>query len=78
MENNLKTATAKAIKSIRLSKNLSQEDLASLCELDRTYISGLERQVRNPTVNTIQKIIDSVGVSERDFLRIVLEKLSEQ
>ncbi len=38
------------IRCIRLEKSMSQEDLADLAGLDRTYISGIERGVRNITI----------------------------
>lgn len=44
------------IKELRKHKNLSQEQLASLSELDRTYISGIERGKRNVSLLNIIKI----------------------
>jgi transcriptional regulator with XRE-family HTH domain len=35
---------------------LSQEDLAGIADLDRTYISGLERRRRNPTLKVLEKL----------------------
>jgi transcriptional regulator with XRE-family HTH domain len=74
----LQTSIAKAIKSIRTEKGMSQEELAHACELDRTYISGIERQARNPTVKTLEKIIASIDVSEADFLEIVLSIVNDE
>ncbi|MEA5504550.1 helix-turn-helix transcriptional regulator [Halotia wernerae UHCC 0503] len=39
----------KNIRAIRESKGLSQEELAELIEIDRTYIGGIERGERNVT-----------------------------
>lgn len=44
------------IRTLRLSKNLSQEDLAQICNLDRTYISGVERGLRNVSLLNIEKL----------------------
>jgi transcriptional regulator with XRE-family HTH domain len=44
------------VKGLRLSKKLSQEGLAQICDLDRTYISGVERGVRNVSLLNIQKL----------------------
>jgi transcriptional regulator with XRE-family HTH domain len=44
------------VKRLRLSKKLSQEGLAQVCDLDRTYISGVERGVRNVSLLNIQKL----------------------
>lgn len=49
------------LRSYRLQKNISQEKFAELTELDRTYISGLERGKRNPSylvINRICKILE--------------------
>ena len=40
---------------------LSQEELAERAGLDRTYLSGVERNVRNPTVEVMQKIATGLG-----------------
>ena len=72
MKRTLQSAIAKAIKSMRTERGMSQEELAHACNLDRTYISGIERQVRNPTVKTLERIIASVDIGESDFLKIVL------
>lgn len=50
---------AKAIRLVRKSKGLSQEDFGLTSS--RTYVSSLERNVRNPTLN---KIDDLAGVME--------------
>jgi transcriptional regulator with XRE-family HTH domain len=52
-----------AVRRARVALNLSQEQLGDLCELDRTYISGIERGVRNPTLDTMVKISDALGCS---------------
>jgi len=41
------------IRALRKGRGLSQEEFADLCGLDRTYISGIERGVRNPTLQII-------------------------
>ena len=77
MKNNLSHAFSKAIKAIRLQRGLSQERLAEISRLDRTYISGIERETRNPTINSIQKIVRALDTDEADFLDIVKEHLYE-
>ncbi len=46
----------------RLSAGLSQEALAHLAGLDRTYISGIERSERNVSIDNIEKIADALKV----------------
>ena len=51
------------VASLRKKRNLSQEDLAELCQLDRTYISGIERGKRNVALRNIEKIAKALNVS---------------
>lgn len=48
------------VRERRQAKSLSQEALADLAGLDRTYISGIERGVRNPTLLVIVKIAQAL------------------
>jgi transcriptional regulator with XRE-family HTH domain len=51
-----------AVRRHRESLRLSQEGLADRSGLDRTYLSGVERGVRNPTLEVMQKIAFGLGV----------------
>ncbi|WP_174865070.1 helix-turn-helix domain-containing protein [Pectobacterium polaris] len=51
------------VKTLRLQAGLSQEAFADKCGLDRTYISGIERGVRNPTLEVIGVIADGLGIT---------------
>jgi transcriptional regulator with XRE-family HTH domain len=44
------------VKHLRQDLGISQEELAFDCGLHRTYISGVERGVRNPTVKVLERI----------------------
>lgn len=50
------------MKKHREDRGWSQEELAFECGLHRTYISGVERGVRNPTVMVLQKIAKALKV----------------
>lgn len=52
-----------AVRSIRNEVGISQEELADLADLDRTYVSGIERGRRNPSVRSLQRVSDALGVS---------------
>lgn len=52
----------------RHQKGLSQEAFADLADLHRTYVSDIERGVRNPTATVIVKLAKALGVSAGDLL----------
>ena len=49
-------AVGAAVRSRRLELGLSQEELGYKAKLDRTYISGVERGIRNPTVGSLRRM----------------------
>jgi transcriptional regulator with XRE-family HTH domain len=59
---------AKNIKAARNRLNLSQEELAARAEIDRTYVSGIERQVRNPTITVVAKFAKALEMTTADLL----------
>jgi len=50
------------LRHYRRQKGLSQEGLALECGLHRTYVSGVERGVRNPTVVVLARIAAALEV----------------
>ena len=50
------------MRELRKAKEMSQKDLASLCGLDRTYISGIERGKRNVSLQNIHVIARALEV----------------
>jgi transcriptional regulator with XRE-family HTH domain len=60
--------TASTLKSLRLEAGLSQEQLARKSGIDRTYISGVERGVRNITLDSLETIVLALGVSQSEFV----------
>jgi len=56
------------IRRLRKEKGWSQEDLAFEIGLHRTYISGVERGIRNPTVVILDKIARKLEVEAADLL----------
>jgi len=69
-ENELKLLNqlANKIKFKRLALNLSQEALAHKCELDRTYISLVERSKRNPSYLTLHKLSQGLEIDIKELL----------
>ena len=56
------------LKKLREEQGFSQESFADHCGLHRTYISGIERGVRNPTVVILDKIAKGLKVSAGQLL----------
>lgn len=61
----------KVLRELREANQLSQEKLAEYCELDRTYISLLERGLRQPTITTIFKLAKALNISPSQLIEKV-------
>lgn len=57
----------KNIKRIRVAKNVTQEQLAFDANVDRSYLGGIERSDENPSVDTLDKIANVLGVDLIEF-----------
>ncbi|WP_074439151.1 cell morphology transcriptional regulator XreR1 [Photorhabdus australis] len=65
--NNIKSLFGQRVRYIRMASGLSQEAFADRCGLDRTYISGIERGVRNPTLEVINVIASGLQIELKDL-----------
>ena len=59
------------VRSQRQSEGISQEELAHRSGLHRTYVTDVERGARNPSLNSIKKLSDALGVSLSDLFGLV-------
>lgn len=57
------------IRELRIARGLSQEDLGELCDLDRTYISSLERGHRNVSLNNIAALAIALQIKLSDLFQ---------
>ena len=64
----LQKRLARNVKLVRLTTGLSQEKLALEAEIDRTYISQIERGISNPSLLVLGKIANRLGVDVVDLL----------
>ena len=55
------------IRKHRTEKGLSQEALADKADLDSTYISGIERGLRNPGIKNVAKIAKALGITTSEL-----------
>lgn len=59
------------VKMLRQMRGLSQEDLAGLCDLHPTYISGIERGKRNVSLENIKAIAMGLGIPIADLFATI-------
>lgn len=62
MSSDVQKKFARKLYLIRESRGLSQEELAFMCGIDRTYIGRIERLERNPSLVILQEIADGLGI----------------
>lgn len=65
----LQTVLSENVRRLRHERNLSQEELAFEAEVDRTYVSQLERGVNNPSLFVLWKIAGALGTDVMALLR---------
>ena len=58
----LRPAFGHRLRTLRVKKNLSQEQLAERAALHWTYISGIERGQRSPTLNILGRLAHALGL----------------
>ena len=60
---NITSILAENVLAFRRKRQISQEELAELCNLHRTYIGSVERGERNVTLSTLEVLAQVIGVS---------------
>ena len=58
-----------SVAKLRRAKDLSQEALAEKADLDRTYLSDIERGVRNPGIKNVSRIAKALGVTTAELCK---------
>jgi transcriptional regulator with XRE-family HTH domain len=66
----IKKVLGRNVKAFREQKGWSQDDLSEVSGLHRTYISGIERGKRNPTVSVVSKIANALGTAPSSLLNL--------
>lgn len=62
MEQSLQQKVGKRIQTIRIEKNISQQDLAAKCNFEKSNMSRLEKGNANATLSTLEKVCDALQV----------------
>jgi transcriptional regulator with XRE-family HTH domain len=71
VKKDLKEAFGIVIRELREQQDLSQQALADYSEVDRTYISDLERGLYYPTLNTIYKLAEILKIKPHELIQKV-------
>lgn len=58
----LKQTVARNVRTLRLARGYSQEELSALAGINRNYTGMIERQQRSPTIDTIEKLAKALKV----------------
>ncbi len=69
-ERNLREALRENIRAYRAELSLSQEALADLCGLHRTYVGAVERGEKNITLGTLARLAKALGVKPLQLLNV--------
>jgi len=65
--NKIKIQFGKNVRKLRENRGYSQEEFADLCDLDRTYIGGVERGERNISLINIIRISSGLNISPSEI-----------
>lgn len=66
-------AVGKSLKTLRIAKKMSQAELAFLAEVDRTFVSHIERGMTNPSIISLDTLCYALGIS----LAVLFESVKE-
>jgi transcriptional regulator with XRE-family HTH domain len=59
----IKRARAERLRELRREKKWSQEKLAEAADMHRTYLAGIERALRNPSLETLLKLANALDLT---------------
>jgi len=69
MEKRARRLLARKLRLLRFLNNWSQEQLAQVSSLDRSYVSSIERAERNVSLDNIEKLADAFDITPAELLR---------
>lgn len=70
-------AIGSLVRELRLANNWTQEDLAAASNIDRTYVSLLERYQRDPSLSVVIQIAQALGQSPGEFVEEIVRRIQE-
>jgi transcriptional regulator with XRE-family HTH domain len=63
-----RAAVGRAVRDLRAARGMSQEDLAFVTGMHRTYVGGVERGERNPSLVALARVASALGVRTWELL----------
>ena len=72
------SAFGQAVRELRTRIRISQEALGPKCGLDRSYVSGIERGVRNPTLLVILRLAEGLETTPSELMNLAEERLGDE
>jgi len=63
-------ALGEAVRSARLARGISQEDLAARAGLDRSYMSSIERGAQNPGIVSVLRVANALGMTASELFSL--------
>jgi transcriptional regulator with XRE-family HTH domain len=77
LTNKIQRAFGKTLKRYRLQQKLSQEKLAELADLDRTYISQIERGLKSPSIKSLISLAQALHIKAHVLIMEVENELDD-
>ncbi len=75
--NNIRTRFGDRVRELRKLRGLSQEDFADKARVHRTYMGGIERGERNPSLKNIAAIADALDVTLSELFSFSREMMKK-
>ena len=73
----IETAFGIVLKRLRNENHFSQDELADISGFHRTYLSLLERGRKTPSLGTIEKLAQALGIQMHQFIILIEEELTK-
>lgn len=70
----LRQTVARNLRVLRKQKGLSQEELAFQAEINRNYVGQIEREEKSPTIDVVEKLCGSLGITPSALLSRTITK----
>jgi transcriptional regulator with XRE-family HTH domain len=71
VESNLKELFGKVLSQLRKEHGVSQQELADNCDIERAFISRLERGISQPTITVVFKIADYFDIKPAELIEML-------